>query len=125
MKNILIILIISMLITSTTSAENRRHYKVTAKAYTAHKAQTDNNPNETAYGKKPKKGVTIAVSKDLKHLKNKRVKLIDKNNKSLGIFVVQDRMARKHRRSIDIFFGKNKKLAKEFGVKKNIKLIVL
>lgn len=123
MKRLTLIIALILIIPCISSAKTQ--YKVTARAYTAHKNQTDSNPNETAYGNKPKKGVTIAVSPDLKHLKNKKVKLITKDNKVIGVFKVDDKMAKRHRKSIDIFFGRNKKLAKEFGVQRKVKLIVL
>ena len=109
-----------------TSVEARKSsYKVTAYAYNSCKKQTDSTPHITAFGKKPKKGVTVAVSKDLKHLKNKRVKVTDpKTKKVIGIYKVEDIMNQRHRRSIDVFFGKDKKLARKFG-KQKVKLEVL
>lgn len=103
-------------------------YKVKSYAYNGHKKQTDGTPDITAFNKKPRKEATLAVSRDLKHLKNKKVRLIDnKTKKAIGIYTVHDLMAKKHRRSVDIYFGKGRKAkiaARKFGVK-NLRMEVI
>ena len=103
-------------------------YKVTAYGYTRHCSQTDNKPNVTAFGCKPLKGKTVAVSHDLSHLKHKYVKLMSKDRhgkiKTVGSYRVNDLMNKRHRRSIDICFGRDKKAARIFGKRKNIFLVV-
>ena len=99
----------------STSAEAKT-YKVTARAYTKHKAQTDSNPEEMAFSKNAPKGKALAVSRDLRKLKHKRIKIINcKTKKVIGIYVVKDVMHKRHKKSIDLCFGYDKKKAKEFG----------
>lgn len=101
-------------------ASGARTYKVKIFAYNGHRKQTDRNHKETAFQSKPKVGITLAVSRDLKHLKNKQVRLVNKKtNKLIGIYTVQDLMAKRHRKSVDIYLGRGRKAlknAKEFGV---------
>ena len=117
---------IFILLCSINYAEARKSsYKVTAYAYNSCRKQTDSTPYVTAYSKRAKKGVTIAVSRDLKHLKHKSVRLVNvRTKKVLGVYRVEDTMGKRHRRSVDVFFGKDKKTARKFG-KQKLKLEVL
>lgn len=68
--------------------------------------------NKTANGQTPKQGITCAAPRNIKF--NTRL-----NIQSLGIRVVQDRLAKKYDNRIDIYFS-NHKEALKFG-KKEIK----
>lgn len=85
--------------------------KIKVRAYTTGKI--------TSSGNKPHKGQTIAVSRDLiKKYYGKRVIIINAETKEkVGVFKVDDKMKKTHRKAADIYMGKgNKKRAKNFGV---------
>ncbi len=89
--------------------------EVTATAYNSLKAQTDSTPNLGAWGDKIEPGMKIiAVSRDLLELGlkyNTKVKIRGLD----GYFVVKDKMAKKWRRKIDIYMGKDRKKALKWG----------
>jgi len=93
---------------------------VTASAYNSTKAQTDGNPNVTAWGDSLKPGLKyIAVSRDLikKGLKHNTPVVI----KGLpGLYLVKDKMHPKWRNKIDIYMGTDIKSARQWGRKKVI-----
>lgn len=84
---------------------------VTVTAYNADPAQTDSDPYITASMRRVRPG-TIAVSRDLFNkgwVFGKKVRI-----EGLGIYEVNDLMAARHDRAVDIFIGDNQK-AMEFG----------
>lgn len=125
LRKLLLVILIALILPSVAAGKT---YKVKSYAYNGHRKQTDRTPGITAFNKKPRQGITLAVSRDLKHLKNKQVRLVDKKTKKvIGIYTVHDLMAEKHRRSVDIYFGKSRKAkiaARKFGVQ-NVRLEVI
>ena len=92
--------------------------EVMATAYNSTIAQTDGNPNITAWGDTLKpRAKSIAVSRDLIKeglTHNTKVKI----EGFKGIYVVNDKMHSKWRNKIDIYFGTDVKAAKKWGRKK-------
>lgn len=76
----------------------------------------------TASGRKVREGM-VAVSRDLE-----RSLKLDFGDRvllhGLGVFEVQDRMASRQRKKVDVFMNSNKK-ARRFGVKRHIVLVKL
>jgi len=103
-------------------SDNRTYTKrlrVTATAYTSHVGQTDSTPNIAAWGDRLHPGMkSIAVSRDLlkvyglKHNQKVRIKGLD------GEYVVLDKMNKRWRKKIDIYMGKNKRKAFQWGRRK-------
>ncbi len=92
--------------------------EVTATAYNSLRYQTSTNPSITAWGDTLIPGMkTIAVSRDLlaKGLKYETMVRIDTFPDT---FYVNDKMHRKWNNRIDIYMGKDIKMAKEWGRKK-------
>jgi len=89
--------------------------KVTVTAYNNTIAQTDSTPGIAAFG--PVRDDMIAVSWDLKFLKNKWVYVED-----IGWRYVQDLMNKRFKKRIDIFMKKDIEAAKKFGTKRGIKI---
>lgn len=85
---------------------------VTVTAYSPRKRETDNTPFVTAFNKRVKMG-TIAISRDLEDVHGWRhgdmVHL-----EGIGTFQVWDRMNKRFKRRVDVFFFKTKD-AKRFG----------
>lgn len=109
----------------TTQVESMRHelreikqtklvFKVTK--YTASKAECDSTPNKTALMKKPIVGRTVAVSHDYAHMLGKSVWV-----EGIGVFVVEDLMSKRHKKTIDIL-SSSKTDAKKFG-RKDLKVV--
>ncbi|TRO67548.1 hypothetical protein FGM01_01175 [Christiangramia sabulilitoris] len=102
------------------SAENENWVTmcVTATAYNSVEAQTQDNPNITAWGDTLKPGMNaIAVSRDLIRMgidHNSKVKIEGFDS----LFVVKDKMHYRWRNRIDIYMGKNVGKARKFGRKK-------
>ena len=97
-------------------------YEVTATdrcrflAYSSEHKQTDHDPFSTATGTTPKWG-TVAAN----HLQKwTRLKIEGYGEK---IFVVEDRMNKRYKKTIDVWFP-SKKLARKFGVR-NLRYWVL
>jgi 3D (Asp-Asp-Asp) domain-containing protein len=93
--------------------------KVTATAYTSHAAQTDSTPNIAAWGDKLRPGMkAIAVSRDLlkvyglKHGSKVRIKGLS------GEYLVLDKMNKRWKKRIDIYMGKNRHKAFQWGRRK-------
>ena len=92
--------------------------EVTATAYTSSKNETDSTPNITAWGDKLKPGMKcIAVSRDLVnmglgHGKKVRIEGFE------GEYTVLDKMNKRWKLKIDIYMGKDKKKALQWGKQK-------
>jgi len=84
-----------------------------ATAYMATEASCDSNPNETAFGTEPFLG-GVAVSQDLHRAGWSKGKIIKVHG--VGLFVINDLMPKKHKKTIDILVS-NKKDMREFGVR--------
>ena len=92
--------------------------EVTATAYNSVKSQTLGVPNITAWGDTLVPGMkSIAVSRDLiaKGLKHGTMVRIDTFSDT---FYINDKMHRRWKNRIDIYMGKDAKMAKEWGRKK-------
>ena len=118
MKSLSLVLIL-LALSFSASAKNYT-LEVTATAFTSTRAETDSTPNITAWGDRLKPGMKcIAVSRDLiklglKH--NTKVKI-----KGLkGEYVVLDKMNKRWTKKIDIYMGKDRKKALQWGKKKVI-----
>jgi len=96
-----------------------KRLRVTATAYTSHVGQTDSTPNIAAWGDRLRPGMkSIAVSRDLlkkyglKHKQKVRIKGLE------GEYVVLDKMNKRWRKKIDIYMGRNKHKAFQWGRRK-------
>lgn len=105
------------LVTSASSQEEVT-LTVRASAYNSTRAQTDDNPNEGAWGDVITPGMkVIAVSPDLLEAgfvrgTEVRVEGLD------GTWTVLDRTASRHKNRIDIYMGVDIAAAKRWGIKK-------
>lgn len=111
------ILILSLVIFSG-CAEKKHKLEVTATAYTSSKGETDSTPSITAWGDKLKPGMkSIAVSRDLiKMGLTHGVKVsIDGLD---GEYIVLDKMNKRWKKKIDIYMGKDRKKALQWGKRK-------
>jgi len=96
--------------------------KVTATAYNSLSKQTDSTPHLAAWGDILKPGMkVIAVSRDLLKMGLKRntavrIKGLD------GVFFVKDKMAKRWQRKIDIYMGKNRRKALNWG-RRNVEIM--
>ncbi|RLA80459.1 MAG: hypothetical protein DRG78_10900 [Epsilonproteobacteria bacterium] len=92
--------------------------EVTATAYNSLPAQTDSTPDIGAWGDKLKIGMkVIAVSRDLLKMGLKRNSVV--RIKGLpGLYLVKDKMNKRWRNKIDIFMGKSKTKALNWGRQK-------
>ena len=91
---------------------------VTASAYNSTKAQTEGNPNLTAFGDSLRPGMKyIAVSRDLlrKGLKHNTPVVIEGFE---GLYLVKDKMHHKWRNKIDIYMGTDIEAARQWGRRK-------
>ena len=91
---------------------------MTATAFTSSRSETDSTPNITAWGDRLKPGMKcIAVSRDLiklglKHNTKVKIEGLD------GEYIVLDKMNKRWKKKIDIYMGKDRKKALEWGKKK-------
>jgi len=92
--------------------------EVTATAYTSSKAETDATPNITAWGDTLRPGMkSIAVSRDLiKMGLGHRVKVRIEGLE--GEYTVLDKMNKRWTKKIDIYMGKDRDKALQWGKKK-------
>lgn len=91
---------------------------VTASAYNSTKAQTEGNPNITAWGDSLQPGMKyIAVSRDLirKGLKHNTPVVIEGFE---GLYLVKDKMHPKWKNKIDIYMGNDVEAARQWGRRK-------
>jgi 3D (Asp-Asp-Asp) domain-containing protein len=102
--------------TATAGKERSNNLKVTATAYNSIPAQTDSTPDIAAWGDRLRPGMkAIAVSRDL--LNQYGLSRGDKVRiKGLeGEYVVLDKMNKRWRKKIDIYMGKDRRAAKQWG----------
>jgi len=96
----------------------RNELTVTATAYNSTVAQTDGDPTMTAHGVRLEPGMqVIAVSRDLESMgltPGTRVRI----EGLPGEWSVADRMARRWRRTIDVYMGLDVEGARRFGRRK-------
>ena len=95
---------------------------VAASAYNSLPAQTSAQPAVAAWGDKLKPGMNaIAVSRDLikkglTHGTKVRIKGLP------GVYIVRDKMAARWKNKIDIYMGRDKTAALEWGVRHDIEI---
>lgn len=112
-----LVLILNLVILSGCSGTSYS-LKVTATAYTSSKGETDSTPSITAWGDKLKPGMkSIAVSRDLikmglRHGTKVSIEGLD------GEYIVLDKMNKRWKKKIDIYMGKDRKAAIQWGKKK-------
>ncbi len=101
------------------SLKDNKGIKVTATMYTPSKNECDGDPMVTASGARSTPATTLAVSRDLSHLKGWAVYVIGEvNGKKVNeVMVVQDVMNERYSKRIDIMTNSTK-FANNFGVRK-------
>ena len=98
-------------------SDDTRRMTVTATAYTSSPRETDATPDLAAWGDRLKPGMkAIAVSRDLireglEHGTEVRIEGLD------GTYVVRDKMNRRWQRKIDIYMGRDRAAARDWGVR--------
>lgn len=91
--------------------------EVEATAYNSVEAQTNENPNEGAWGDEIRPGMkVVAVSPDLLEAGLTRGTELQIEGLD-GQWTVLDRTASRHRNRIDIYMGLNVERAKEWGIR--------
>lgn len=112
------LLLLFLLFSFSACSEKRQSLEVTATAFTSSRSETDSTPNITAWGDRLKPGMKcIAVSRDLiklglKHNTKVKIEGLD------GEYIVLDKMNKRWKKKIDIYMGKDRKKALEWGKKK-------
>lgn len=115
-----VLLVVSLLFWSAAdvaadSTEEERSLVVTATAYNSLPGQTDEHPNVTAWGHRLKPGMrVIAVSRDLLALGLFRGIVVEIEGLP-GKWIVRDKMAKRWKRKIDIYMGKDVEAARRWG----------
>lgn len=103
---------------STIGCRAERSLEVTATAYNSVGAQTDDRPEEAAWGDVLRPGMrVIAVSRDLEKLGLTRGAEV-RIEGIAGRWTVLDRTARRHERTIDLYMGDDVDRALEWGVRR-------
>lgn len=116
MRNAVSALLIFAAVVSVACSSERR-LKVTATAFNSTRAQTDDNPGETACGNDLRPGRRIiAVSRDLRDQGLTCGTEVEISGLE-GTWVVGDVTARRHEQLIDIYMGRDVRAAKRWGVK--------
>lgn len=94
---------------------------VSASAYNTIASQTQGNPNVGACGRLSPSQPSIAVSRDLRKKLpcNSKVKIEGK------IYSVRDTMGSRWKQKIDICYFKDVKGARNFGLKRNVKMEII
>lgn len=115
----LIGMLILLLVVYENDSYEIRTREVTAKAYNSLASQTDNEgPNIAAWGDRLEPGMKcIAVSRDLipLGLDHKTAVTIEGLP---GVYIVLDKMNKRHKNTIDIYMGIDKKAATLWGKKR-------
>lgn len=102
-----------------TKPESIQKLSVTATAYTSHVGQTDSTPNIAAWGDRLHPGMkSIAVSRDLLNKYHLKRGTLVKIQGLPGKYVVLDKMNKRWKKKIDIYMGKNKRKAFQWGKQK-------
>jgi len=90
--------------------------RVTATAYSSHRAQTDSTPFLAAWNNRLRPGMKIiAVSRDLLSRYGLRNGTRVKISGLRGYYTVRDKMNKRFRRRIDIYMGLNRRRALRWG----------
>ena len=94
----------------------KRKLRVTATAYSSHKAQTDNTPFLAAWNNRLRPGVkSIAVSRDMLTRYGMKNGTKVRISGLPGIYRVRDKMNKRYKKRIDIYMGLNKRRALRWG----------
>ncbi|MDF1881986.1 3D domain-containing protein [Sulfurimonas sp. MAG313] len=109
-----------LVLSFTGCAKNTHTLEVTATAYTSSRGETDSTPSIAAWGDKLRPGMkSIAVSRDLlKRGLQHNAKLTIEG--LTGEYTVLDKMNKRWTKKIDIYMGKDRKKALEWGKRKVI-----
>lgn len=100
--------------------EKRKKIRMTVSAYIAPKSKVTGKRRLTATMKKPVVGVTVAVSRDKKHMLGKRVWV----GRGIGYRKVTDLMHWRWKNKMDVLVATRGE-AIEFGLKREVRVIVL
>ena len=114
-RNAALVMVTSALLMGACGEEHTTTVK--ASAYNSTAAQTDDNPNEGAWGDAITPGMqVIAVSPDLVEagLVHRMEVRIEGQS---GTWTVLDRTASRHRNRIDIYMGTDVEAAREWGIR--------
>lgn len=113
----LVLAIVAALVVLSATRPDRT-MSVTASAYNSTEAQTDDTPNEGAWGDRIMPGMQIvAVSPDL--IEAGLTRGAELRIEGLpGVWTVLDRTASRHRNRIDIYMGEDVEAAIKWGLKK-------
>lgn len=91
---------------------------VTSTGYTSRKIETDNDPFTAAWGNKLRPGMkAVAVSRDLLRMGLKRGTRIHIEGLP-GTYIVLDKMNRRWKKRVDVYFGMDLKAARKWGKRK-------
>jgi len=110
--------VLSIAATASVSGAETCRLLVDASAYNSVRAQTNSNPNLTAWGDRLEPGMkVIAVSRDLialglGHRAEVRIEGLP------GTYRVLDKMAARWKKKIDVYFGRDVGAARKWGVRK-------
>jgi len=101
--------------------QQERMITVDVSAYTNRVVECDSTPNITAIMNRVVPGYTVAVSHDLRYMLGHRIYIY-----GLGVFLVNDLMDDRWVGKVDIYYDKSDlKLARRFGLKKGMDLVLL
>lgn len=99
--------------------KRNRSIQVDLSAYNATERQTDSTPHKNALMKKPKPGLSVAVSRDLQHLLGAVVYIPE-----VGVRQVDDLMNERYIRSVDVLMP-TEKHARDFGKRVGVDMVVV
>ena len=116
-SSLLLVIAVAALSWPTAAVQSLTSLKVKASAYNSTEAQTDDSPNQGAWGDLIIPGMTIiAVSPDLIEaglIRGAKVRIQGVD----GTWTVLDRTGSHHKNRIDIYMGIDVEAAKEWGIK--------